>query len=137
MWILLLVLVLLAAHLNLTALVPLQAGHTPPPWWVGGRLMWPFGVETRTLLPPGDALYTFTPILAILSATCFLLAAAILLRWVVPQNWFPWLIVGGAVFSIALQLIWLSGWTILPLFVNVSLLWVVFGQHVTVSSLRA
>jgi hypothetical protein len=99
--------------------------------------MWPFGVETHTLLPPGDALNTFTPILAILSATCFLLAAAILLRWVVPQNWFPWLIVGGAVFSIALQLIWLSGWTILPLLVNVSLLWVVFGQHVNVSSLSA
>jgi hypothetical protein len=34
--IILFVLLLLGAHLNLTALVPLQFGATPPPWWVGG-----------------------------------------------------------------------------------------------------
>jgi hypothetical protein len=33
------VLLLLGAHLNLTALVPLQAGDAPPPWWVGGMLL--------------------------------------------------------------------------------------------------
>jgi hypothetical protein len=80
MWIPILVLLILGAQLNLTALVPLQAGDPPPPWWVGGRLLWPFAVETRTLLPPGDALNTLTPILAIASAMCFLLAVAALLR---------------------------------------------------------
>ncbi|HEX8681352.1 MAG TPA: hypothetical protein VF707_03495, partial [Ardenticatenaceae bacterium] len=103
----LLVLLLLGAHLNLTALVPLQAGDVPPPWWVGGMLLWPFAVETHTLLPPGDALNTLTPILAITAATCFLLAAAALLRRVVPGQWFPWLVVLGAVLSIMLQVIWL------------------------------
>jgi hypothetical protein len=136
MWILMLVLLLLGAQLNLTALVPLQAGDPPPPWWVGGRLLWPFATETRTLLPPGDALNTVTPILAISSATFFLLAAAALLRWVVPVQWFTWLIVAGAAFSIVLQVIWLSGWVVLPLLVDVALLWAVFGQHVTVGSLR-
>lgn len=43
------ILLLLAAHLNLTALVPLQEGDDPPPWWVGGRLLWPFAEETDTL----------------------------------------------------------------------------------------
>ena len=136
MWILLLVLLLLGAQLNVTALVPLQAGGTPPPWWVGGRLLWPFAVETRTLLPPGDVLNTLTPILAIASAAFFLLAAAALLRWVVPGAWFGWLIVAGAVLSIVLQVIWFSGWAVLPLLVDVALLWVVFGQHVSVDSLR-
>ena len=136
MWILMLILLLLGAQLNLTAIVPLQAGGTPPPWWVGGRLLWPFAVETRTLLPPGDVLNTLTPILAIVSATVFLLAAAALLRWVVPGVWFPWLIVAGAVLSIVLQVIWLSGWAVLPLLVDIALLWFVFGQHVTVDSLR-
>jgi hypothetical protein len=136
MWIVIFVLLLLGAQLNLTALVPLQAGDAPPPWWVGGRLLWPFAVETRTLLPPGDTLNTLTPILAIASATCFLLAAAALLRWIVPGQWFPWLIVAGAVLSIVLQVIWLSGWAILPLLVDVALLWAVFGSHVTVGSLR-
>jgi hypothetical protein len=136
MWIVILVLLLLGVQLNLTALIPLQAGQAPPPWWVGGRLLWPFAVETRTLLPPGDALNTLTPILATASATCFLLAAGALLRWVVPGQWFPWLIVAGAVLSIVLQVIWFSGWAVLPLLVNVALLWAVFGQHVTVGSLR-
>ena len=136
MWIVMLVLLLLDAQLNLTALVPLQAGGTPPPWWVGGRLLWPFSVDTRTLLPRGDLLNTLTPILAIASALCFLLAAAALLRWLVPENWFSWLIVVGAVLSIVLQVIWISGWAVLPLLVDAALLWAVIGQHVTVGSLR-
>ena len=136
MWIPFLVLLILGAQLNLTAIVPLQAGDPPPPWWVGGRLLWPFAVETRTLLPPGDALNTLTPILAIASAMCFLLAVAALLRRVVPGQWFPWFIVAGAVLSIVLQVIWFSSWAVLPLLVDVALLWAVLGKHVTVDSLR-
>jgi len=136
MWILVLVLLLLGAQLNLTALVPLQPGDTPPPWWVGGRLLWPFAVETRTLFPPGDLLNALTPILGILSGTFFLLAAGALLRWVVPESWFRWLIVAGVLFSIVLQVIWFSGWAILPLLVDVVLLWTVFGRQITVDSLR-
>jgi hypothetical protein len=136
MWTVIFILLLLGAHLNLTALVPLQAGDPPPPWWVGGRLLWPFAVETNTLLPPGDTLSTLTPILAIASALCFLLAAAALLRRVVPGQWFPWLIVAGVILSIVLQVIWLSGWAVFPLLVDAALLWAVFGRHVTVSSLR-
>lgn len=136
MWIIILILLFLGAQLNLTAIVPLQPGGTPPPWWVGGRLLWPFAVETRTLISPGNLLNTLTPILAIASAISFLLAAAALLRWVVPENWFQWLIVAGAVLSIVLQVIWFSGWAVLPLAVDFALLWVVFGQHVTVHSLR-
>lgn len=137
MWILMLVLLLLGAQLNLTAIVPLQVGDTPPPWWVGGRLLWPFAVETRTLLPAGDLLNAITPILAFASAACFLLAVAALLRRVVPESWLPWLIAAGAVLSLALQVIWLSGWSVLPLVVDAALVWAVFGRHVTVASLRA
>ena len=136
MWILILVLLLLGAQLNLTAIVPLQPGGLPPPWWVGGRLIWPFAVETRTLLPAGNALNTLTPILGIASAILFLLAAAALLRWLVPGKWFPWLIVAGAVLSIVLHVIWFTGWAILPLLVDVALLWAVFGKHIAVGSLR-
>lgn len=136
MWILILVLLLLGAQLNLSGIVPLQVGDSPAPWWVGGRLLWPFAVETRTLLQ-GDALNTVTPILAIASAILFLLAAAALLRWRVPGEWFPWLIVAGAVLSIVLQVVWFSGWAILPLIVDIALLWAIFAQHLTVRSLRS
>jgi hypothetical protein len=136
MWILMVILLLLGAQLNLTAIVPLQVGDTPPPWWVGGRLLWPFAVETHTLFPPGDVLDTITPILAFASAACFLLAVAALLRRIAPEGWFPWLVVGGAVLSIALQVIWFSGWAVFPVLVDLALLWAVFGRHVTVSRLR-
>jgi len=136
LWVVLLVLLLLAAHLNLTALVPLQAGDAPPPWWVGGRLLWPFAEETDTLLLSRDAANAVTPILGIISGLCFLLAAAALLRWRVPGTWFSWLIVAGAILSIVLQVIWLTGWAILPLLVDAILLWAVFARRVTVDNLR-
>jgi hypothetical protein len=136
MWILILVLLLLGAQLNLSGLVPLQVGDAPAPWWVGGRLLWPFGLETRTLLQ-GDLLNTVTPILAIASAIFFLLAAAALLRWRVPGEWFSWLTVAGAGLSIILQVIWFSGWAIFPLIVDIALLWIILGQRVTVHSLRS
>lgn len=136
MWIAVLVLLLLGAHLNLSALVPLQVGDAPPPWWVGGRLLWPFAEATDTLLPAGNTLDTLTPILAITSALAFLLAAAALLRWSVPGQWLPWLTVAGAVLSIGLQVMWFSGWAILPLLVDIALLWGVWSKHIRVDSLR-
>lgn len=136
MWILVLVGLLLGAQLNLTAIVPLQPGGTPPPWWVGGRLIWPFAVETRTLIPRGDLLNTLTPVLGISSAVCFLLAAVALLRWGVPAQWFAWLIIAGAASSIVLQIVWFSGWAVLPLLVDIILLWAVLAQHITVGGLR-
>lgn len=137
MWILVLILLLLAAQLNLTAIVPAAAGQGPPPWWVGGGLLWPFFSDTQTLLPPGDALDTVTPLLGITSATGFLMAAAALVGWIVPAPWFPWLIVAGVVLSVPLHVIWFSGWAVLPLLVDAALLWLVLGMNVTVTSLRA
>lgn len=136
LWILLLVLLVLAAHFSLTALVPLQIGDDPPPWWVGGRLLWSFAEETDTVLVSRDARGALAPILGITSGVCFLMAAAALLRWRVPRKWFAGLIVAGAVFSIVLQVIWFTGWAILPLLVDVVLLWAIFGRRVTVDSLR-
>lgn len=130
------VLLILAAHLNLTAIVPLQPGDPAPPWWVGGMLFWPFDLATPTLLG-GDAVNALTPILAITSAILFLMAVAALLRRVVPAAWFTPLILAGVVLSIALQVIWFSGWAIFPLLVDIALLWAIFGRHVTVHGLRA
>jgi hypothetical protein len=137
MWIGVLILLLLGAHLNLTALVPLKTGDTPPPWWVGGRIVWPFAEETNTLLPRGDTLNTLTPILGITAALLFLMAAGALLRWFVPEGWFQGLIVAGVVASILLQVMWFSGYAVLPLIIDAVLLWAVVGQHITVDSLRA
>jgi hypothetical protein len=132
-----LVLLLLGAHLNLTALVPAAAGQAPPSWWVGGGLLWPFFADTTTLVPAGGLRDTLTPLLGIAAAACLLLAACALLGWVVPGPWFQGLVVAGAALSIVLQLVWLSGWTVLPLLVDVALLWTVVATHATVGTLRA
>jgi hypothetical protein len=129
-------LLLLGAHLNLTALVPATAGQAPPPWWVGGGLFWPFFADTRTLVPAGDLRDTLTPILGITAAVCLLLAGCALLRWLVPASWFRGLIVAGAVASVVLQVVWISGWAVLPLAVDAALLWLVFGLRLTVGSLH-
>jgi hypothetical protein len=135
MWIGMLGLLLLGAHLNLTALVPLQAGDPAPPWWVGGMLLWPFAEDTNTLLAEETTLL-ITPLLAIGSALCLLAAAAALLRWGVPAGWFAWLIVAGVALSVVLQVNWLSVRAVLPLLVDVALLWAVFRLKVSVAGLR-
>lgn len=136
MRLLMLILILLGAQFSLSALVPLQPGDVPAPWWAGGRLLWPFAVETRTLIPAGDLLNMITPITAILSGLLFLMAAAALLRWLVPARWFKGLIAAGAVLGIPLQIIWFTGWAILPLLTNLVLLWTVYVKKVTVDNLR-
>jgi hypothetical protein len=131
-----LVLLLLGAHLNLTALVPAAAGQGPPPWWVGGGLLWPFFADTGTLLPAGGIRDVLTPVLGITAAACLLLAAGALVGWLVPGSWFRGLIVSGAVASIVVQAVWISGWAVLPLVVDAALLWLVFARGLTAGSLR-
>ncbi|MCZ7662503.1 MAG: hypothetical protein M5U22_05985 [Thermoleophilia bacterium] len=127
---------LLGAQVNLSALVPAAPGQAPPPWWVGGGLLWPFFSDTSTLLRAGGVRDALTPLLGIAAAACFLLAAAALLGWLVPPSWFSSLVVAGAVASMVLQVVWLSGWAVLPLLVDAALLWSVFALHLTVDSLR-
>lgn len=129
-------LLLLGAHLNLTALVPAAAGQGPPPWWVGGGLLWPFFTDTSTLLPAGAIRGVLTPILGITAAVCLLLAACALLGWLVPVAWLRGLSVTGAAASIVLQVAWISGWAILPLAVDATILWLAAGQHLTCSGQR-
>lgn len=131
------VLLLFAAHINLTALVPAAADQAPPPWWVGGRVVWPFGLDTQTLLPAGGMVDALTPVLGIASAVLFALAAAALLHWVVPQQWFAALVVAGVACSLVLQVVWISPWAVLPLVLDGVLLWGVCSSRVSVPGLSA
>ena len=126
---------LLGAQVNATALVPAAPGQAPPPWWVGGGVLWPFFSDTRTLLR-GDVLHTLTPILGIAAALCFVLAVASVWGWLVPSGWFAWLVVVGVVASVVLQVIWFSGWAVLPLAVDAVLLWSVLASSATMGALR-
>lgn len=126
---------LLGAQVNLSALVPAAAGQGPPPWWTGGGFLWPFFTDIDTLLPPGALRDTLTPILGIMAAGCFLLAAAALAGRLVPASWFKGLVLAGTGASIVLQVAWFSGWAVLPLAVDVVLLWWVSVAGVTAGGL--
>ncbi|MDO8963648.1 MAG: hypothetical protein Q7W30_04055 [Coriobacteriia bacterium] len=129
-------LLLVGAQVNLSALVPAAPGQTPPPWWVGGGILWPFFADTRTLMPRGDLLDLLTPVLGITATVCFLAAVAALAGWVVPAGWTPWLIGAGAVASVVLQVMWLSGWAVVPLVVDAALLWSVFAASGSAVGMR-
>jgi hypothetical protein len=54
----------------------------------------------------------------------------------VPRPWFRGLVVTGTALSIVLQVLWISGWAVLPLAVDVALLWAVFGPVHTSAARR-
>lgn len=122
-------LLLIGAQVNLSALVPAAPGQAAPPLWVGGGFLWPFFSDTHTLIPAGDARNLLTLGLGVTAAACFLAAAAAMMGWWVPQSWIGALVVAGAVASIGLHVIWLSGWAIFPLLVDAALLWSVLGSR--------
>lgn len=131
-----LILFLLGAQCSLTAFAPAEAGKA----WI----LWPFATNSKSILGftggvPQQSGGTFTPILAVLaglSGLGFLAAAASLFGILIPPDWWPFLVPGSAILSILLQIIYIGPLAILPILVDVALLWGVFIQHWTVISLR-
>lgn len=136
MWVWMLLLLLLGAQVNISWFAATPIGQNPPPLWVGGRFLWPFVAGSRTLIPQTGFGALLSVALAGVSGLLLLLAAAALLRWWVPAQWFVPLVVAGAVMSIVLHVIYLSGWSVFPILVDAALLWVVLGMGSTVGTLR-
>lgn len=127
-WAILLLLVM-AVHFSLTVLLPAPAG--------GAWLLWPVDRATHPVLDlfdrEGRALPT---VLLTMSALCYLCAAASLLGWGIPAALWPTLVLAGGLGALALFLIFLNRYAILPLLVNLLLLWGVTAQHWTVMVVR-
>ena len=111
------VLMLLGAHLSLTALFPAAKA-----WWG-----WPFGVGD---LPTVAGLAGLIPILSGVAGLAFLAAVLSLLGWWVPTGWLVQLVVVAAVSSILLFLLHFGLFAILPLGLDGLLLWLVLAQRV-------
>jgi hypothetical protein len=88
-------------------------------------------------MPAATLRDTFTALLGIAAAAVgLLMTVGALLGWLVPGAWFTALVVAGVTCSIALQIVWLSGWTVMPLLLDAVLLWAVLAGNAT-SALRA
>src|SRR5919204_2370097 len=127
------ILLALAAHLAATAFVPTTAGKA----WFG----WPFAADSRPWLGfigglPSQHGSTVTPLIAGIAVLGFVGAAFAVMGWWVPANWFTPLVIASAIASIALFVLYVSEWSLVPLALDAVLLWGVLLQNWSVTSLR-
>jgi hypothetical protein len=128
---LLIVLLLLAAHFSLTALVPGEKA------WVG----WPFAVNSQPVLAGVGSLaqplgQVATPLLALISGVAFLTAVLSLIGWLIPAELFGPLVIIGAGSSILLYALYAGVLALLPLGLDLFLLWGILALHWTVPALK-
>jgi len=126
--IIVIVLLFFGAHFSMTANLPTQAGKA----W----LMWPFAVDSQPLLKLSRPLLgTITRLLSALAAAGFVAALLSLLGWLVPASWCVPLTVFSSVASFLLYVLYFGRWAVLPILIDLVLLWGVFSQGWTPASL--
>lgn len=102
---------------------PFFTGATPFVGFVGGLPGWPNGLVTA--LTAGVACVSF-------------LAALAGLFWkAIPTQWWPILVIVAVIASSLLYVVYFSYWMLLPILVNLLLLWGVLTKHWTAESLPA
>ena len=126
---LVIVLLVLGAHLSLTAIAPGEAGKA--------LIYWPFAKDSRpTVDILGSATKPITLLLSAVAGLSLLAAAASLLGWLVPPGfWSPAVILGTAS-SALLFILYIGVNSLIPLAVDLLLLWGVLFQKWSVAGLR-
>jgi hypothetical protein len=133
MRILIILILLLSAHFSLTAFMPADPGKA----W----LLWPFAGDSKPVfafvgglpIQPGSVA---VPVLAGIAALCLIGALFSLIGLVVPEGWWAGLVIAGTVASAALYIAYFSSLSIVPIALDVLLLWGIFAQHWSVAALR-
>lgn len=129
---LLVILLAVAAHLNLTPFSPAPPGQR----W----LLWPFAAGLRPVIKvgglPGEPRGAVTTLLSGVSGVGFLAAVFCLFGVLVPLAWWHHLIVVSAVSSLLLFLLYCSRWSALPIAIDLLLLWGVLFQGWSAAGLR-
>lgn len=128
---LVLLLLIVSAHFSLTPFAP-----APRAW-----IAWPFGLDSKPWLKligglPSQSGSFITPLLAGLAGLGLLLAAVGLFWNGVPSQWWPLIVIVSAAASVLLFVLYFGPWAILPLILDLALLWGVLLQHWTVPGLR-
>ena len=133
MRIVVIIILLLAAHFNLTAFAPAQAGKA--------TFYWPFAADSRSWLsfigglPQQSGL--LTTLLAAVAGLGFLAAAFALIGWIVPEDWWLPLVIIAAIVSAMLYVLYFGGNALIPIALDAVMLWGVTVQGWTVAALRS
>ena len=129
---LVLALLLVSAHFALTPFAPSPAGSA--------KFYWPFATDSKPWVGFAGALPAqsglLTALLAGLAGLGLLLAAMGLFWNGIPAAWWPAIVVVSAVASILLYALYFGAWALLPLVLDLALLWGVLLRHWTVAGLR-
>jgi hypothetical protein len=127
-------LLLVSTHLSLTAFMPAYPGK--------GWILWPFAGDSKPAfafvggLPtqPGSRIVT---LLSGIATLCFFGSLLAFIGAIVPEVWWGGLVIAGAMTSAALYIAYFSPLSLLPLALDIFLLWGVFIQHWSVSVLHS
>jgi hypothetical protein len=118
------VLLFLAAHFNATPFAPAHPS--------AAKLYWPFAIDSKSWLTAIGGLPAaggiITSLLAGVAALGFIASLLALFGWLVPAHWFTPLIIAAAVASILLYILYPGIFSLLPILLDLILLWGVITQ---------
>jgi hypothetical protein len=126
-------LLILGAHFNLTPFAPAEAGKA----WVG----WPFAADSKPWLSiigglPQQSGSMVTTILAGAAGLAFIMALMSLFGWLVPAEWLRVCVVIAAGASMLLYVLYFGIWSLIPIAINVLLLWSAFTRQGLMAGVR-
>jgi hypothetical protein len=132
MKILVIVLLVLAAHFSATPFAPAPGGTA--------KFYWPFTVDSKPWLgfigelPASGGLVTAS--LAGVATLGFLASLLALFGWLVPAHWFTALIVAASIASVLLYILYFGVFSLPPIALDAVLLWGILAQGWSVSGLK-
>ena len=125
-------LLLLAAHFNATPFAPAPAGKA--------IFYWPFAADSKSWLTAIGGLPAaggiITSLLAGGAALGFIASLLALFGWLVPAHWFTPLIIVAAVASILLYILYFGVFSLLPIALDLILIWGVLARGWSVAGLK-
>ena len=122
-------LLLAGAHFALPANVPAPTGKN----WV----FWPFAADSQAVLGlAGEGVSHITKLLSVIAGVCFLAALLALFGLIIPAELWGVLVGIASVASLALYLLYLGPWAILPIIIDIFLLWGIFIVRWSAAALR-
>ena len=132
MKILVIFLLILAAHFNATPFAPAPAGTA--------KFYWPFAADSKSWLTAIGGLPAsggiVTSLLAGVAALGFIASLLALFGWLVPANWFATAILAASIASVVLYVLYFGAFSLLPLALDIILIWGVLARGWSVAGLK-
>lgn len=128
----LIALLVLAAHFSATPFAPAPAGTA--------KFYWPFAADSKSWLTAIGGLPAsggiVTSLLAGVAALGFIASLLALFGWLVPANWFAPAILAASIASVVLYVLYFGAFSLLPLALDIILIWGVLARGWSVAGLK-